>query len=144
MAALALDISERFACTAGGLRRARALTRSAVGPVWAALADDAELCVGEAFGNALRHTRSGRDGGDVGLHLYALPCGPLYIDLSDDGPLRPGDRPAIRPGAGGLEAESGRGLLLIESLTAHWFYVPTGPAGGLLCLTLLTTRPSLR
>ncbi|MDA8371475.1 MAG: hypothetical protein M0026_16650 [Nocardiopsaceae bacterium] len=33
----------------------------------------------------------------MGLHPYALPCGPLYIDLSDDGPLRPGDRPAIRP-----------------------------------------------
>ncbi|WP_017536728.1 ATP-binding protein [Nocardiopsis halophila] len=103
------------------------------------LVDDAELCVDEAFCNAKRHTRSGLPGGIVHLALYATADGPLYIDLTDAGPLVPEDRPRVRSGPVGadLDAESGRGMFLIDSLAAHWLYVDK-PDGGCLSLTLLT------
>ncbi|GAA1080332.1 ATP-binding protein [Nocardiopsis composta] len=134
----ALDVGEELPCTESGLRRARSLTRVRLRPLWAdTLVDDAEICVDEAFCNAWRHTRSGLDGGSVSLRLYALADGPLYIDVCDGGPLRPGDRPRVARRALDLDAESGRGMLLIDAIAAHWLYVPA-PDGGRLCMTLMT------
>ncbi|MFW5417569.1 ATP-binding protein [Nocardiopsis sp. CNT-189] len=134
----ALDVGEELPCTESGLRRARSLTRVRLRPLWAdTLVDDAEICVDEAFCNAWRHTRSGLAGGAVSLRLYALADGPLYIDVGDGGPLRPGDRPRVARRALDLDTETGRGMLLIDAIAAHWLYVP-GRRGGRLCMTLLT------
>ncbi|WP_017627497.1 ATP-binding protein [Nocardiopsis chromatogenes] len=140
MSRLALNVREELPCDYDGLRIARAITRVRLRPLWAdSLVDDAELCVDEAFCNARRHTRSGLEGGTVLLALYATADGPLYIDLTDAGPLNPADRPRVRPGSAGadLDAECGRGMFLIDALTAHWLYFGT-PRGGCLSLTLLT------
>ncbi|MDA2812188.1 ATP-binding protein [Nocardiopsis sp. RSe5-2] len=135
---LVLSEREQLPCTYDGLRIARSLTRIRLRPLWAdPLVDDAELCVDEAFCNARRHTRSGHPGGTVTLALYAAADGPLYIDLADAGPLRPGDRPRVRAAALDTDVESGRGMFLIDSLAAHWLYVPRAD-GGCLSLTLLT------
>lgn len=99
--------------------------------------DDAELCVDEAFCNARRHTRSGLPGGTVTLALYATADGPLYIDLADAGPIRPGDRPRVRAAAPDTGVESGRGMFLVDSPAAHWLYVARAD-GGCPSLTLLT------
>jgi len=138
---LALDIREQLPCTYDGLRRARSLTRVSLRPLWCdTLVDDAEICVDEAFCNAWRHTRSGLPGGTAVLALYATASGPLYIDVTDAGPLTPGDRPRVRGGpvAPDLDAESGRGMFLIDRLAAHWLYMTNGKSEGRLCLTLTT------
>ncbi|WP_017557088.1 ATP-binding protein [Nocardiopsis baichengensis] len=140
MSRLVLNVREELPCDYDGLRIARALTRVRLRPLWAdSLVDDAELCVDEAFCNAQRHTRSGLDGGTVHLALYATAGGPLYIDITDAGPLNPADRPRVRSGAVGadMDTESGRGMFLIDSLAAHWLYFEK-PEGGCLSLTLLT------
>ncbi|WP_046468874.1 ATP-binding protein [Allosalinactinospora lopnorensis] len=123
----------RFPGDHEGLRQSRRRTRRALVPIYPQILDDAELCVDEAFTNALVHTRSGTPGGRVTLRLYALWCGPLYIDVLDEGPLKEDDRPAVDPYALDLGAERGRGLFLISRLTHYWSYVP-GAHGGCLCL----------
>ncbi len=77
--------------------------------------DDALLCASELAGNAIRHTRSGRNGKFqvvVGCGR-ACACVAVLDDGSDTVP-----RPV--PGQRGRLAESGHGLLTVQALAAWW------------------------
>ncbi|GAA3752525.1 anti-sigma regulatory factor (Ser/Thr protein kinase) [Spinactinospora alkalitolerans] len=132
--AFAVNTERSFPGTCQGLRRSRRFLRWGIAEVYPRQVDDAELCLSEAFTNAVKHTLSGRPGGRVTVRAYALTCGPLYVDVLDQGPVNGTDRPAVDPRACDLDAEHGRGLHLIHELTRYWTYLP-GRAHGCLCLT---------
>ena len=77
--------------------------------------DVAELLVTEVVANAVRY--AGRGGVTMRAHLLS---GLLRVEVLDSSPDLP-------PGAGdpGPEAESGRGLLLIEAFAERWGATPT-------------------
>ena len=90
------------------------------------LAEDIELCAGEAFANAVTHSRSQRPGGTV-VRLLSTPIvmgreTTVRLSVIDDGPLDA--RPVCPPARSSIEeweeAESGRGLLLIHQLASEW------------------------
>jgi serine/threonine-protein kinase RsbW len=77
--------------------------------------DDALLCASELASNAIRHTRSGR-GGKFQVLVWrgqSSACVAVLDDGSDSTPT---------PGAGqpGRLAESGHGLLAVQTLAAWW------------------------
>ncbi|MFC7330500.1 ATP-binding protein [Marinactinospora rubrisoli] len=123
------------------VRSARALARDVLTAHYTPdLVDTVALCVSEAVTNAVQHTRSGDPGGTVTLRFYALGARTaLHVDVQDDGPLKPDDRPAVCDAAADLTAERGRGLYLIHELTRYWMYVPRLDH-GCLCLTFDTTE----
>ena len=102
------------------------------------LCKDIELCGGEAFANAVTHSRSQRPGGTV-IRMLSTPLvmerqTTLRLSVIDDGPLDA--RPVCPPVRSSIEeweeAESGRGLLLIHRLASEWgtqrWADPTSPA----------------
>ncbi|MFI0086981.1 ATP-binding protein [Streptomyces bobili] len=127
----------RLSATPRGARLARHLAAEQLDTWGWPYATDANgtaaLLVGELAANAVRHGRE-RDR-DFRLRLTLYPADAtrrsdmrrpdtLRIEVTD---ARPGDRP---PAAGSLrppapDAESGRGLLLVEALSTHW-----GTTGG--------------
>jgi Histidine kinase-like ATPase domain len=113
-------------------RRARTFTRQALAS-WglAELADDAEVVVGELLANAVRHaagplSHAVRDSQECaaafGLwllrHQDGLMC--VVTDPSDA-------TPALRQPCN--NAEGGRGLQVIHSLSDHWGWSPFGARG---------------
>lgn len=79
-------------------------------------ADDVLLCVSELATNALLH---GVPPGRGFLLLLRWECGGvLRVELHDSGSGEP--RVADQPGRGAEQAESGRGLLLVEALADKW------------------------
>jgi anti-sigma regulatory factor (Ser/Thr protein kinase) len=108
-------------------RRARTFTRQALAS-WglADLSDDAEVVVGELLANAVRHT---------GLERGAQECAAafgLWLLRHQDGLMcvvtDPSDAtPALRQPCS--NAEGGRGLQVIHSLSDHWGWSPFGPRG---------------
>ncbi|HVB43893.1 MAG TPA: ATP-binding protein [Streptosporangiaceae bacterium] len=88
------------------------------------LADAAEVVTSELITNAARISRADAPGAPVRLWLLAdAVC--VLILVWDASPRRP-----VRISAG-EDDESGRGLLLVETLSARWnWYVPSQPAGG--------------
>ena len=90
------------------------------------LAEDIELCAGEAFANAVTHSRSQLPGGTV-VRLLSTPLvmgreTTVRLSVIDDGPLDarlvcPPLRSSVEEWE---EAESGRGLLLIHQLASEW------------------------
>lgn len=108
---------------AGAVPSARLHTRAVLAE-WGLdeLAADAEIVVAELVANAVQaHQREGRDA-PVRLTLLAGPRSVLIVvrDGSNDPPV---------PGTPDPEAERGRGLLLVEALTAAWTWKPA-PTGG--------------
>jgi hypothetical protein len=89
-------------------REARAATRRVL-PKWrlAALIDPVLLVVSELVGNAVRHGRP-----PVGLRLRKAGSG-VRVDVHDDAPTAP------TPGDPSSDAESGRGLLLVDAVAAE-------------------------
>ena len=90
------------------------------------LARDAELIASEYATNAIRHTASGDDG-VIHLTIAATPHS-VRIEVTDHGPpaeSRPVPAPRHELGA---EQESGRGLLIVDGLSARWGHY--GVAGG--------------
>jgi anti-sigma regulatory factor (Ser/Thr protein kinase) len=80
------------------------------------VADDAQLCASELASNAIRHTRTGRRSGKFQVLVWrgrASVCVAVLDDGSDSTPV-----PAANP-AGGL-AESGHGLVAVQTLAAWW------------------------
>jgi anti-sigma regulatory factor (Ser/Thr protein kinase) len=107
-------------------RRARTFTRQALAS-WglAELSDDAEVVVGELLANAVRHADlelGAGPGAAVGLwllrHQDGLMC--VVTDPSDA-------EPALRRPCS--NAEGGRGLQVIHSLSDHWGWSPFGARG---------------
>lgn len=75
------------------------------------LADTARLCVSELLTNVIRHVGAGSA---VTLRLWMVDAGPR-LELTDPDP---GAVPVLRHPP--QEAESGRGLALLDALTARW------------------------
>lgn len=78
--------------------------------------DDAQLCASELASNAIRHTRTGRRSGQFQVMVWrgrASVCVAVLDDGSDSTPV-----PAA--GTAGLLAESGHGLLAVQTLAAWW------------------------
>jgi anti-sigma regulatory factor (Ser/Thr protein kinase) len=83
--------------------------------------DAATLLTSEIVTNAIRHTRSGADGGTVTIVVIGVPRGVL-VEIIDDGsagtPVAKGD----------LYAAEGHGLFLVQHLAPQWGYL-RDPAG---------------
>ncbi|MDA2802908.1 ATP-binding protein [Nocardiopsis suaedae] len=140
MSRLILNVREELPCDHDGLRIARALTRVHLRPLWAdSLVDDAELCVDEAFCNAWCPTRSGLDG-EPSIRPSTPQPEDRSTSTSPTPALNPADRPRVRSGTAGadLDAETGRGMFLIDSLTAHWLHTEKADCG---CLSLTLLAP---
>jgi anti-sigma regulatory factor (Ser/Thr protein kinase) len=101
--------------------------------------DDAVLVVSELVGNALRHGAPLPDGG-VRVSWW-VAGGAVHLEVCDGGPGLPGDAGEVRPGArlrdpdaGGLLVplgdEGGRGLPIVDLLSARWGTTAPGPTGA--------------
>ena len=85
----------------------------------------ASLLASELITNSLRHGRSGRPGGTVTILVIITP-GEILIGVTDDGgPGEPVMHPEGKDGDDG-EAESGRGLHLVDRLSAGWGHFRQG------------------
>ncbi|URM92833.1 SpoIIE family protein phosphatase [Streptomyces sp. MRC013] len=108
-----------------GLSEARAVVRRALRD-WGmrGYADDAELLTGELLGNVLLHT----EGGAV-LTLEVLPEPVRRVRLT----VRDRSSAWPRRRTPGEAATSGRGLLLLEALSARWGVEPRGEGKAVWC-----------
>ncbi len=79
--------------------------------------DVAVLLVSELVSNSVLHSRSRRDGGTI-LITVAGAGDRVRVEVTDDGA---GTVPMVRPG--GPEREAGRGMQLVEALSAQWGFV---------------------
>jgi len=112
--------------------------------VWPDLIEIAELLVSELVTNAIKTAglppaypaNSNLDGVErISLTLRLLP-GRLVIEVFDNDPNPP------LPTDASVDAESGRGLMLVQALSKEWgYYFP--PAGGETVFCILGTPPPL-
>ncbi|RFU40017.1 ATP-binding protein [Actinomadura logoneensis] len=106
------------------VRYARAFIRDTLVPAHVLdggdVLDDLTLIVDEFAGNAIRHTASGR-GGKLTIALLR-GADLVRVEVTDDG--ADGKRPRLRPAP---EGESGRGLHIVQALTAAWGHRADGP-----------------
>jgi serine/threonine-protein kinase RsbW len=79
------------------------------------VADDALLCASELASNAIRHTRTGYRGKFQVIIWRGLAS--VCVAVLDEGS---DTAPALAAGTSGVLAESGHGLLTVESLSAWW------------------------
>jgi anti-sigma regulatory factor (Ser/Thr protein kinase) len=81
----------------------------------------ATLLTSEIVTNAIQHTRSGADGGNVAIIVIGVPSGAL-VEIIDNGSA---DVPIVK---GDLYAAEGHGLFLVQQLAEQWGYLrdPTG------------------
>jgi anti-sigma regulatory factor (Ser/Thr protein kinase) len=76
------------------------------------------LLVSELIGNSLRHSNSRHPGGVITLTLMKVPDG-HRAEVTDEGSVTvPALRPAVRNSPD--PAESGRGLQLVDMISARW------------------------
>lgn len=95
------------------------------------LADAAEVVVSELVTNAARISRADVPGAPVRMWLLADAASVLILvwDASQRRPVRV---------SAGEDDESGRGLLLVEALSARWnWFAPSQPAGGKVVWALI-------
>ncbi|WP_436996827.1 ATP-binding protein [Streptomyces sp. enrichment culture] len=112
------NVSLQLSSTPRGARLARLLATEQL-RTWGLPSHPAELIVGELAANAVTHGRvSGRD---FRLLLYVVGD-TLRIEVTDTR----GDRLPCRQRSAD-DAESGRGLLLVEALADRWGVVPGPP-----------------
>ncbi|MEU6330171.1 ATP-binding protein [Streptomyces sp. NPDC047049] len=103
-----------LSATPRGARLARILAVEQLAS-WGLLLDQARLLVAELAANAVQHGRVA--GRSFRLTLAVAPSATLRIEVTDTR----GDRLPVRvPGLGGVLAESGHGLLLVEELADRW------------------------
>jgi anti-sigma regulatory factor (Ser/Thr protein kinase) len=81
--------------------------------------DDLLVSACELLNNGLRHTRSGRGGGQIVVKLAFAPD-VIRVEVTDDG--AGGARPRLRRPDG----EGGRGLHIVDALAERWGYIPNG------------------
>ncbi len=98
----------------------------------ARLADNVELLVSELVTNAITASRALRDYLPIRLWLLS-DTARVVIMVWDPNPHLPG------PGRAAEEAESGRGLLLVETISDQWGTFPTPPCGK--TVWALTAQP---
>jgi anti-sigma regulatory factor (Ser/Thr protein kinase) len=120
MAGVTVRESVTVAGLAGRARVARGFVAAVLGPGHPC-GDVAALLVGELFGNSIRHSGSGAPGQTVTVAVAAWD-GVVRVEVTDRG--GPGV-PELRPVD--VEAEGGRGLQLVERLSARWdWYLDSG------------------
>ncbi|MFC5753637.1 ATP-binding protein [Actinomadura rugatobispora] len=90
--------------------------------------DDVLLVLDELVVNALRHTRSGRDGGCFTVGLRWEEDGVTAWVSDEGGPGKPGVRQPADPEAIDELPECGRGLLTVDALVTQWSW--TGDVRG--------------
>lgn len=126
MAGTAAEIDARLIAfvlpsTPGSVRMARTRVRAALGIHGLhQYADDAETITSELVTNAIQHVRG--DGTEtVGVVLTRMrnPEG-VTVTVSDSSPASP----AIPEAA--ADSEQGRGLRIVQALSAHWGWRPQG------------------
>jgi anti-sigma regulatory factor (Ser/Thr protein kinase) len=108
----------RFPCAGRSVGPARAALRKQL-DAWAVAmgdAEDAALLLSEIFTNAVRHT--GAPPGGLIWTRYVVREGTLRVEVSDVGGSLPQPRIVDR------DAESGRGLLLVSTLSSAWGVCP--------------------
>lgn len=96
---------------------ARDVVRRRCSVLPAPVLDDVLLLVTELVANAVRHGR-----GPVTLTLVPREDG-VRVEVTDASPTRP------RPRDKGLEAESGRGLHIVDALASRWGSMPRETTG---------------
>ncbi|MFJ6659457.1 SpoIIE family protein phosphatase [Streptomyces sp. NPDC091377] len=104
------------------VRRLRHYLRELL-PTWglAGLQDDLELLLTEVVTNALVHADS-----EVDIRLREYP-GHLRVEVRDSDPRPPLLVADLGPGAtGDADAESGRGMLIVDALASAWGSSPAG------------------
>ena len=107
---------EPEARSAGAARR---LVRDVLAPCPPRLVESASLVVSELVTNAVLHARTA-----IGVVIHLLDDGGVRLEVSDDSSALP-HRRGYSPGSG-----TGRGLVLIDALTAGWGVAPHGGATG--------------
>lgn len=128
--------TQRFSSTPRGARLARRLALHQLDrwgiPHGTDASDAAALVVAELAANAVTHGRV--PGRDFELTLTHT-LGDLCIEVSDTRgerrPPQPGHLPAPEP-----EADSGRGLLIVEALANRWEVRERVPVGKTICAEL--------
>jgi anti-sigma regulatory factor (Ser/Thr protein kinase) len=83
--------------------------------------ETAVLLTSELVTNSILHSRSGREGGTVTVTVITIPGGVRAEVIDDGGATVPVLRADHQDGHGGLP-ESGRGLQLVQMLSARWNY----------------------
>ncbi|MGH3169743.1 MAG: ATP-binding protein [Trebonia sp.] len=98
------------------------------------LADDAESVVAELITNAVEATVRARLDSPVRLTLIAGPKAVLIAvwDAADTSPV---------PASAGLDAECGRGLIIVHALSARWDW-KKAPRGGKVLRALIRGVPA--
>ncbi|MFC4007819.1 ATP-binding protein [Nonomuraea purpurea] len=123
-------MSERFLAemVVPGVECSVPLLRRFVGQVLTAAGhrsvDDAQLVAGELAGNAVVHTRSARPGGLIVVGVAAIGDALARIEVIDEGALT-----VPRPRKAGVGDCHGRGLWLVEQVSARWG-IGQEPFGG--------------
>lgn len=104
-----------------GVLQARRFVRELLGR-WglSAACDDLEVLVSEVVTNALIHAHS-----DVELRLRDYPDR-VRVEVRDSDPYPPVPTALLDDDADNLEAESGRGLLIVDALASAWGSSPAG------------------
>ncbi|MFD3685019.1 ATP-binding protein [Nocardiopsis sp. NPDC058631] len=103
---------------AGRPEQASVLRRRIAAVLSPATSDVAQYLVSELFNNAITHSRSGDEGGQVTVTLHRFP-GRVQVKVIDQGPRGDGSStPHMRPLD--LEREGGRGLRLVHAQAARW------------------------
>ncbi|MFD3926517.1 ATP-binding protein [Streptomyces sp. NPDC058614] len=114
---------------------ARAQVRQTLdGRASASAVDDAVLVASELVGNALRHTAVGPDCMNVEVYL-----GIAVLWVHDAGTDTECVRPTEKTSNDDL-LESGRGLHLVDRLTAKWFVKPTAIGKAVVAVVALDDR----
>ena len=110
------------AAAAEARRRVRAAIRS-----WRVPVDQeaAVLLTSELVTNAIKH-----EAGETVLLAISCTCGQFRVDVHDTSCFVP------IPVAGPADAEAGRGLMLVSSLSSQWGFYPT-PTGKAVYFTLV-------
>ncbi|MEU7384430.1 MULTISPECIES: ATP-binding protein [unclassified Streptomyces] len=132
LAAPVRNLSLQLSATARGARLARLLATEQL-RTWGLPSHPAELIVAELATNAVTHGRV--PGRDFRLLLYVVGA-TLRIEVTDTR----GDR-LPRPQHAADDAESGRGLLLVDALADRWGVVP-GPPPRKTVWAEVATRPT--
>jgi hypothetical protein len=107
------------------------------------LADDTETIVGELVANAV-NASTDSDGKPLYIENQMLK---IRLCLFTDGTVLrvevwdQADGIPVRPGGVGWEAETGRGLLLVGSLSAGWGWFP-GHDGKCVWAEMLVSQPT--
>jgi anti-sigma regulatory factor (Ser/Thr protein kinase) len=110
-------LSRLFEGRTESIRDARAFARAFIAErVPDDLVETAELVVSELCTNAVEHTASGDTGGHFILELE-IHTGRVRVSVVDLGAQT---RPAVNDAQADDDAESGRGLLIVDAVSKEW------------------------